>query len=928
MIIRLIKSHDVSAEARVPVGSKGAGRWTSGGAPETLHADLAALSEDGRVGADEEFERQYRTKYLPGLSKEGLAAEYERVKAKAASAKPNRVDYWKSRLAWIAETEHHKGFTKPAAPSPPVKPAPAPPKAAAPTSTAPPRQQAVPTLKKEYPPLKKEYPPLKAEPDYMQAKASDAAIDQYKATLQKMGVVDGGITGAAQGLRSGGYETTNDDGYRYKVGGRKVTPIQAQRRAAAMAKNALVRLNQVVKIDANAFKGRPPLRIKLNDNVGDGYFDKSERVAATYSNVHNEIQLDSQSPTSLFHEYGHYLDYAAASRNSRSAYASAASVVSPEWTTFVNDLARTDSHINFLRTSGHRASYAADPKEIFARFFETYVVHELRKKGVDGDAYTLHGHRNRSQGGFFTEKGNEQYNYEELDRFGSRLKKLLRSSGLLKTFLDFIGMFNQNRTERAAYVSILAELTLEKAGSGKIKFQPAAITAAIRSHGVPIAHRDAKRGIRRSGVSVTGIGNRIYMEHHDHNSEGNGKEHIAQANAALSHYGLASTPHILQGVDTGLHHIHNAKPLEKGGHDVSGEALNDAALTIKRPMLRLHLGKSHMPRILRFRKAIPCSSSCLTPLQGHNRAETTGQVGPNGKIYRRGQFMPIYKSIGHDVTMEARAPRGTSRGGQWIEGHSLAPATSPRPSPTAGGGAPGRGLPQVTDKEREHAKAAGAIVPKQAWGLRINVDPAAKVLAAWYDAKGREQTFSSAAAVAERGAKRFDDLRKFQDSLPKLRSAVKRDLADKGPTVQRACAAIVALIDATAIRVGGEGYAEENGTYGASSLRKDHVEVSGDQVKINFVGKHHKEHEKIAVSPSLAAAMKEFLKIPGDRVFQALGTAGKPISVDEQKVRDYLKPFGVRPHQFRAYHATQMAHEMLDKMGPPKDEKAARAGIT
>ena len=50
------------------------------------------------------------------------------------------------------------------------------------------------------------------------------------------------------------------------------------------------------------------------------------------------------------------------------------------------------------------------------------------------------------------------------------------------------------------------------------------------------------------------------------------------------------------------------------------------------------------------------------------------------------------------------------------------------------------------------------------------------------------------------------------------------------------------MIDQTLMRVGNEEYARANDSYGATTLRSDHVEISGADIEVTYRGKHGKEH--------------------------------------------------------------------------------------
>ena len=64
--------------------------------------------------------------------------------------------------------------------------------------------------------------------------------------------------------------------------------------------------------------------------------------------------------------------------------------------------------------------------------------------------------------------------------------------------------------------------------------------------------------------------------------------------------------------------------------------------------------------------------------------------------------------------------------------------------------------------------------------------------------------------------------------LPRIRRAVVRDLRRPALRKERVLAAVVRLMDQAFIRVGGERYRRENGSFGATTLRNRHVRKAGD----------------------------------------------------------------------------------------------------
>ena len=66
----------------------------------------------------------------------------------------------------------------------------------------------------------------------------------------------------------------------------------------------------------------------------------------------------------------------------------------------------------------------------------------------------------------------------------------------------------------------------------------------------------------------------------------------------------------------------------------------------------------------------------------------------------------------------------------------------------------------------------------------------------------------------------------FGLALPSIRRQIERDLGLRGLPRKKVLAAIVRLLETTLIRVGNEEYARQNGSYGLTTLREDHLQVN------------------------------------------------------------------------------------------------------
>lgn len=132
--------------------------------------------------------------------------------------------------------------------------------------------------------------------------------------------------------------------------------------------------------------------------------------------------------------------------------------------------------------------------------------------------------------------------------------------------------------------------------------------------------------------------------------------------------------------------------------------------------------------------------------------------------------------------------------------------------------------------------AALAIPP--AWtSVWIAAGPRAHIQATGIDAAGRTQYIYHSRWRELRENEKFIRSLAFAQSLPAVRRAVTRDLKQRQDLRRRALAAAVRIIDRGGLRVGGAAYAEDNGSFGATTLQRRHASVEGATVHLVFRGK-------------------------------------------------------------------------------------------
>lgn len=237
---------------------------------------------------------------------------------------------------------------------------------------------------------------------------------------------------------------------------------------------------------------------------------------------------------------------------------------------------------------------------------------------------------------------------------------------------------------------------------------------------------------------------------------------------------------------------------------------------------------------------------------------------------------------------------------------------------------------RVGDEATLERIASLAIPPawKDVW---ICTDPLGHVQATGVDAAGRKQYLYHERWQRRAAQRKFAAMRRFAAALPRLRRAVKRDLARDGVPRERALACAVRLIDLGLFRVGGEEYAEENGSFGVATIRREHVSRSDGELFFDFPaksGQRRVQSVRDAAVLRAVEAMRRRRGGPADLlVYRDRGGWHDVRSTD---VNDYIQEqigeaFSAK--DFRTWHGTVLAAVELAAAPKPKSRGGAERTI-
>jgi DNA topoisomerase-1 len=213
-----------------------------------------------------------------------------------------------------------------------------------------------------------------------------------------------------------------------------------------------------------------------------------------------------------------------------------------------------------------------------------------------------------------------------------------------------------------------------------------------------------------------------------------------------------------------------------------------------------------------------------------------------------------------------------------------------------------------------------ALAIPPAWrDVWINPHPRGHIQATGRDARGRKQYRYHAQWRAARDETKFERLIAFAEALPTVRARVTANLALPGLPREKTLATVVRLLEESLIRIGNVEYARQNGSYGLTTLRVDHVDVAGATVHFAFRGKSGQMHEVNVRDRRVARIIRRLQDLPGQPLFQYLDEDHDVRTIDSDDVNAYLHEIAgaeLTAKDFRTWAGTRLAARALRDLGP------------
>lgn len=236
---------------------------------------------------------------------------------------------------------------------------------------------------------------------------------------------------------------------------------------------------------------------------------------------------------------------------------------------------------------------------------------------------------------------------------------------------------------------------------------------------------------------------------------------------------------------------------------------------------------------------------------------------------------------------------------------------------------------RITSPE-EIARIRSLAIPPAWTDVWICADPDGHLQATGRDARGRKQYRYHPDWREERERTKFESLANFGAGLDGLRARLDEDLRRPGMPPERVVALVLSLMDRTLIRVGNDEYRRTNGTYGLTTMCRQHVTIEGASLRFRFKGKGGARHDIRLSDRRLAALVRRCHELGGREVF-TYEMDGQLVRVDSDDCNQYLRESfdgDTTVKTFRTWGASAIVAGHLAQLPPPADDESVAAATS
>jgi DNA topoisomerase IB len=211
--------------------------------------------------------------------------------------------------------------------------------------------------------------------------------------------------------------------------------------------------------------------------------------------------------------------------------------------------------------------------------------------------------------------------------------------------------------------------------------------------------------------------------------------------------------------------------------------------------------------------------------------------------------------------------------------------------------------------------------------------PNGHIQATGTDAAGRRQYRYHDHWRIARDREKHERMLEFASALPSARERMLEDVRRPDVDRRRVLGAAARLLDLGFFRIGSEEYAEENGSFGLATMRRDHVTCAGGIVMFDYVAKGGKQREQSVADDELCELVRTLKRRRGggDELLAYRTRAGW-VDIKSHDINDYLREItggDFTAKDFRTWHATVLCSVALAVSAiAPSTESARKRAVT
>ncbi|WP_433263031.1 DNA topoisomerase IB [Actinosynnema sp. CS-041913] len=193
------------------------------------------------------------------------------------------------------------------------------------------------------------------------------------------------------------------------------------------------------------------------------------------------------------------------------------------------------------------------------------------------------------------------------------------------------------------------------------------------------------------------------------------------------------------------------------------------------------------------------------------------------------------------------------------------------------------------------------------------------------DSAGRRQYLYHDRWRQERDEEKHDRVLSLAPALPGFRAEVGRALRGRGRTQERVVAVALAMLDRGVFRIGGESYAEDNGSHGVATLLCSHVGVRGSTVDFCYPAKGGIRFTTSVADADLARAVKALLRNRSGEDRLLVDQSGRGVTAEDvnERFKELVgDEYSVK--DLRTWHATVLAAVAFARSERPASKRGRK----